>query len=238
MTDEIRCAACGARNAPDADWCTQCFTPLGIETPEPEPDAAAAPSSLDGAGEAAAATGAAPPAPGGELRSGEGRFRQTDEGLEWACGVCQEWNPIERVTCKVCSTPFGRSLGDDDTPPRPQVAPALLAGASLVVPGAGHWLLGLRGAAVLRGVLGLVWGLGGLSLFLQARASGQSFLPSIPLLLGWAVVAAGSANDAVAEGGHGGQIVLQGRVMLWLTVAVVGGTFATVLVGVLSAVGQ
>jgi hypothetical protein len=86
-------------------------------------------------------------------------------------------------------------------------------------------------------MLRLVWGLGGVSLLLQARDSGQPVLPAIPLLLGWAVVAAGAANDAVVEGGGQGRIVLTGRTLLWLTLAVVGGTFAAVLVGVLSAVG-
>ncbi len=172
------------------------------------------------------------------LQAGGGRFRETDEGLEWVCEVCQEWNPIERITCTVCATPFGRTLGAEAEPERPDVPAALLTVASLVLPGTGHWLLGMRGAAVLRALLGLVWGLGGLTLFLQARGSGQSFLPAIPLLLGWAVVAAGSANDAVVEGGGEGQLVLSGRVLLWLTLAVVGGTFAAVLVGVLSAVGS
>lgn len=173
-----------------------------------------------------------------QLQAGEGRFRETDEGLEWVCDTCQEWNPIERITCTVCSTPFGRTLGAESEPDRPDISPAVLTVASLVLPGTGHWLLGLRGAGLLRAVLGVVWGLGGLTLFLQARGSGQSFLPAIPLLLGWAVVAAGSANDAVVEGGGKGQIVLHGRVLLWLTLGVVGGTFAAVLVGVMSAVGS
>ena len=172
------------------------------------------------------------------LRSGEGRFRETEEGLEWVCGVCGEWNSIDRLTCAVCATPFGRTLGADAPPARPDVAPAVLTVASHVLPGAGHWLLRMRGAAVLRALLAVVWGLGGLTLFLRARASGQSFLPAIPLLLGWAVVAAGSANDAVVEAGGKGSKVLDGRVLLWLTLAVVGGTFAAVLIGVLSAVGQ
>lgn len=172
------------------------------------------------------------------MRAGSGRFRETAEGLEWSCGTCDEWNPIERVTCTVCGAPLGTSLGAERQAARPDVAPAVLTAVSLVLPGAGHWLLGLRGPATLRALLGIVWGLGGLTLFLQARASGQSFLPAIPLLLGWAVVAAGSANDAVVEGGGSGSIVLQGRVLLWLTLAVVGGTFATVLIGVLAAVSN
>lgn len=232
MSEEIRCPQCGARNSPDADWCTQCYTRLD-EPPAPPPAPVGTPAGDPGpaGGEAATAGGET------ELRSGEGRFRQAPDGLEWRCGVCQEWNPMERVTCAVCSSPFGRSVGDDEAPARPDVPAGLLVGGSLVVPGLGHWLLGLRGAAVLRVLLALVWGIGGLTLFLQARASAQSFLPAIPLLLGWAVVAAGSANDAHVEGGGTGQLVLSGRTLLWVTTGVVGGTFAAVLIGVLSAVG-
>lgn len=263
---EIRCPECGARNSSGAQWCTQCYTSLAApaafaQDPEPGASDTGVPAAPD-----ASPTGSPPPPPpppGAQpadddgllpppppepgqatpvseprmLRSGDGRFRETDEGLEWVCGVCSEWNPIERVTCTVCSTPFGRSLGSEEPVERPDVPPAVLTVASLVLPGAGHWLLEMRGAAVLRAVLGIVWGAGGLTLFLQARASGQSFLPAIPLLLGWAVVAAGSANDAVVEGGGGGTRVLTGRFLLWLTLGVVGGTFAAVLVGVLSAVG-
>ena len=231
MTEELRCPECGARNATGAAWCTQCYVRLDEqEAPGPgEPERTA--STPGGAGPSAAAS------PTGTLRSGGDRFRQGEEGLEWACGVCREWNPIERVTCAVCGTPFGRSPADDPPAPRPDVADGVLVAGSLVLPGLGHWLLGMRGAAVLRAVLALVWGLGGLLLLLQARAAGQSFLPAVPLLLGWAIVAAGSANDAVVEGGGPGQRVLGGRTLLWVTTGVVGGTFAAVLVGVLSAVG-
>lgn len=234
MSDELRCPECGARNSVGADWCTQCYTPLAT-SPDPATESPAA--------EVGATAGVAEPADdsrptaSGTLRSGDGRFRQTEEGLEWACGLCQEWNPIERVTCSVCGTPFGQSPQDEEPVDRPHVPAGLLVVGSLVLPGLGHWLLGLRGAAVLRALLGLVWGLGGVSLLLQARDSGQPILPAIPLLIGWAVVAAGAANDAVVEGGGQGRIVLTGRTLLWLTLAVVGGTFAAVLVGVLSAVG-
>lgn len=240
MTDEIRCPSCGARNHPDAAWCTQCYVRLDEPPPPPAtpppPPATPPPPAPGVPAHPDAARTSGDGAPDGELRSGEGRFRQADDGLEWRCEVCQEWNPIERVTCRVCSTPFGRSPGDD-TRPRPDVAPGLLVGGSLVLPGLGHWLLELRGAAVLRLLLALVWGIGGITLFLNARASGQSFLPAVPLLLGWAIVAAGSANDAYVEGGGTGQVVLSGRTLLWVTTGVVGGTFAAVLVGVLSAVG-
>lgn len=255
--DTIRCPSCNARNGGDAQWCTQCYQSLVAPpdppaTPDPAasagapaPPAAPPPPPSVAAGEPDGLL-PLPPDPAGDasttgprqLRAGSGRFRETAEGLEWSCGTCDEWNPMERVTCTVCAAPFGTALGAEQEPERPDVAPGILTVVSLLLPGAGHWLLGLRGAAALRALLGIVWGLGGLTLFLQARGSGQSFLPAVPLLLGWAVVAAGSANDAVVEGGGSGTIVLQGRVLLWLTLAVVGGTFAAVLIGVLAAVGN
>lgn len=254
MSEQVRCPQCGARNGPDAEWCSQCYATFSSDQPvhDPPPPPTASPVAPGdvppppGEDPADGLLPLPPPPPGhdagapseGELRSGSGKFRQGAQGLEWVCGTCGEWNPIERVSCTVCQSPFGSSLGAEEPPPRPDVAPAVLAAASLVVPGAGHWLLGLRGAAALRALLGLVWGLGGLTLLLRAQDSGQSVLPAIPLLLGWAVVAAGSANDAVVEGGGDGSIVLGGRTMLWLTLGVVGGTFAAVLVGVLAAVGS
>ena len=228
MIEEVRCPQCGARNGADAEWCTQCYARLTAATAE---EAAAAPSPPASPRSTAAAGG------GSTLASGDGRFRQTEDGLEWRCATCEEWNPIERLSCAVCSTPFGTTPADDQQAARPDVPAALLVGGSLVLPGLGHWLLGLRGTAFLRGLLALVWGLGGLLLLLRARASGQSVIPAVPLLLGWAVVAAGSANDAHVEGGATGQRALNGRRLLWLTVAVVGGTFVAVLVGVLAAAG-
>ena len=257
MTDEIRCPKCGARNGPDAEWCGQCFTTFRAEpiAPPPPPSSPAPPVSPtalpppsdDGLGRSDVpppSTQPSAPAPasegiarpdGGGLRSGGGRFRQGDEGLEWVCDVCQEWNTIERVTCVVCSSPFGTSR-EASAPARPDVASGVLVASTLVLPGAGHWLLDLRGAAVLRAFLAVVWGLGGLSLWVQASNSGQPVLPAIPLLLGWLVVAAGSVNDVLVEAGGRGQRVLDGRFLLWLTIGVVGGTFAAVLIGVMSAV--
>ena len=80
-------------------------------------------------------------APGEPELLGDGRFRRSAEGLEWACGLCREWNPLERTTCRVCGTGFGEEPGTGG-PPAPDVEPAVLAGASVLLPGAGHLLLG------------------------------------------------------------------------------------------------
>jgi hypothetical protein len=250
--DEIRCPSCEARNPSTAPWCNQCYASLAAPEPptppEPSPPATSVPAPpTQAATEQDGLLPLPPSSPGAtrtgdageprQLRSGSGRFRQAADGLEWSCATCDEWNPIERVTCTVCQVPFGPSADADASPSRPEVAAPVLVVSSLIAPGAGQWLLGLRGAAVLRLLLAAVWGLGGLSLLLRAQSSGQPALPAFPLLLGWAIVAAGSANDAVVESGGTGTVVLHGRVLLWLTVAVIGGTLGAAFIGVLGAVG-
>lgn len=167
---------------------------------------------------------------------GDGRFRRSAEGLEWACQLCREWNPLERTTCRVCGTGFGQQPGAVEASP-PDVEPAVLAGASVLLPGAGHVLLGRTAEGVTRLLLAVVWATGGLALLRGALASGRPVLPALPLLLGWVVLAVASTNDALVHGGVRGRVLLEPRVLLWLVVAVVGGTAAGALVGVLQVTG-
>ncbi|MFT4744841.1 MAG: hypothetical protein ACI9AD_000689 [Nitriliruptoraceae bacterium] len=143
--------------------------------------------------------------------------------------MCNEWNPLDRLECTMCAAPFGRLIVSA-TPPRPTVAPGVLVAGSMVMPGLGHLLLGLRGQAFTRMVLGVIWGAGGLSLLVQARSSGQSLVPAIPLLVGWLVLAIVSANDSHVEGGSDGRVVLSSRTLLWLVVGVLGATMGLALV--------
>lgn len=262
MSGPTRCDGCGARNAAGAAWCSQCWQPIGAPAPTgpplpPNSGPNSGPSAGPGAGPGAGSMTTPTPDPTegllplpseavdgaattarrrGSLRAGEGRFRDTVEGLEWRCDTCTGWNPIERVTCTVCGAAFGRGLVEDEEP-RPTVAPGLLAGASLVLPGAGHALLGLWGQAFVRGSLALVWGAGGLSLLVRALASGQPVLPAVPLLVGWLALAVTSVNDALVEGGARGQVLLRGRVLLWLVMGVIGATVGAAFVGAFAAVG-
>ena len=107
----------------------------------------------------------------------------------------------------------------------------------MLLPGAGHALLGLWGQAFFRGLLALVWGVGGLSLLLDALAAGQPVLPAVPLLVGWLLLTAASVSDVLVAGGGQGRVLLQGRAVLWLVLGVIGATVAAAFVGALAAVG-
>lgn len=257
-TELERCDACGARNPHTAAWCGQCYAPLHTAPPPARP-APAAPSSPPAAvpaqdppgllplppSVAEPIAGAAPTEPRDLPPSmmdpatlvGGGRFRETGAGLQWSCGVCEEWNALELVACSRCYAAFGPVLGADAQDPPPDVAPGLLLGASVLLPGAGHALLRLRGEAFTRMLLALVWGIGGVTMFVSARSSGQPALPAVPLLVGWLVLAAASANDAHVVGTGQGRVLLEPRRLLWLVVAVVVLTMTTAVAGAFSAVG-
>jgi hypothetical protein len=227
MTDEAaRCDACGARNPEGAAWCSQCY--LSQLTPRLGPAAQIAESTLP-VGLLPLPPPAPGPAPATPMAAGGGRFRESSAGLEWACVACDEWNLLDRIECTMCGAHFGRLIASA-TPLRPTVTPGVLVAGSMVMPGLGHLLLGLRGQAFTRMVLGAIWGAGGLSLLLKARSRGQSLLPAIPLLVGWVVLAIVSANDAHVEGGSDGRVVLGSRTLLWLVVGVLGATTGLALV--------
>lgn len=176
-----------------------------------------------------------PPSAPTEVEAGDGRFRRVEDGIEWSCEVCHEWNPIERTSCVVCSSPFLRAA--QERAPVREVEPVLLMGATVLLPGAGHALLGQWGQAFFRALLALVWGVGGLSLLLDALAAGQPVVPAVPLLVGWLLLAAASVNDVLVAAGTPGRVLLQGRVLLWLVMGVIGATIGAAFVGAFSAVG-
>lgn len=237
----------------------------GLAARRLDPDPDALPPTLQALGEAAGARPtpppsspaqdlpAAPPLPGvdpalqpgpepqgpeGEPEVlGDGRFRRTQQGLEWACAVCREWNPMELVACTVCGTSFGAGPAAQQPPPVPDVAEPVLAATSVVWPGAGHLLLGRRAEGFVRMLLSLVWAAGGLALLRGALGSGRPVFPAIPLLFGWIVLAVACTNDALVLGGTKGRVLLEPRMLLWLVVGVVGGTAAGALVGVLQVTG-
>lgn len=96
----MTCPHCGARNTPDAPWCTQCLQPLG----QPDPPAPPVPPAPPGT------TGPPPngtpslPAPGPTHTSDAGNrdVRSVDGVVEWRCPTCQSWNALERPACSVC----------------------------------------------------------------------------------------------------------------------------------------
>ncbi len=262
MTDASelqRCAACDARNPAGAAWCGQCYAPMAAAPAEPATPTPAPPAPPPAPAPAAPADplGLLPLPPSADSAErapteprdlpaslldpstlvGGGRFRETGAGLQWSCGTCEEWNALELVTCSRCHAPFGPALGGEATEPVPTVEPALLLGASFVLPGAGHALLQLWGEAFTRMLLALVWGIGGVTMLVSARSSGQPALPAVPLLVGWAVLALASVNDAQVAGTGQGRVLLQPRRLLWLVVTVVVLTMMAAVAGAFSAVG-
>lgn len=232
----MRCPACQARNPETADWCSQCYASLRPPEPPPPPPASAPPASPERAPEPATVPSPAggEATPDGRERavsdpdavgyvSRDGRFRRTEEGLDWRCPVCDEWSPIERTTCVTCGAPFA---ADTDRGPEPgermTETGALLASAAL--PGLGHILMGRAGGGTARAILYVTWLIGGLLLVGAAARAAQPILPAIPLLLGALIVWSATLLDAVNLHRGRPQELLKPRTLLWLTVGVMGAT--------------
>lgn len=130
------CPRCGARNAPQLEWCGQCFERFS----EPR-----SPGPIE-EGEPAARV---PPAPPGSRREGADPAGLSEP--EWECHRCGRRNPIEASECPACGTPIVAALSGALSS-HGEVEPSTAAGWSLVFPGLGHGKAG-------QGVLGLAIGL-------------------------------------------------------------------------------
>lgn len=224
----MRCPSCGAHNGENALLCSLCQTPL-VElrsTPASPADA--------GATEGAAADdepdishlleaplgGEATPRP---VRTVEHeRFRRTEEGFDWRCRRCQEWNPIELVTCSVCQLPFRDALGDQESGPKaPDVPPTTALVLTVVAPGLGHVAIGRAGLGVSRLVLYAVFLLGGLLFLGESGEASSAVLAVIPLLSGALAVWLTTLIDLRSALSGRSSTVLPARAYLWMTVAVV-----------------
>lgn len=179
----MRCPACGARNRPDAAWCTQCY----------EPTTAEARRTGVAAGERGVPAADAPPAATRDVGDGDVRdrdVRDRDGEVEWRCGACGTWSPLLAPTCAGCGTP---RTGFGEAPPRRDVhvgAGAVLV-ASGLLPGLGHVLAGRLGTGLARALLFVLWAAGGLVLL---RGTGGAAGGTV-LVLGALVVWAASLVD-------------------------------------------
>ena len=212
-----RCANCGGLLAPDAEWCGQCFAK--VEGPEPRTDRA------NGAAESppteSSPTERPSEAPGSEdeprarpletppdavvmpmrpsrrtsSAAGTG-VRSRGEDVVWECPTCGTESPIDVETCPVCGTSFSRLLQDPDA--TPQVDPDRAVRASLLFPGAGHYLAGRRADGLARGVVfGFALLTGLFSLVGMIRGGAPTFTALTVLALGGAAgLYALSAMDA------------------------------------------
>ena len=126
------------------------------------------------------------------------------------------------LACTVCATPCGVAVGDEVVAEAPVVNSSLALVASALLPGAGHFLLGRRGAGIVRALTFALWVSGGAVLLRGALGSDQPILPAVPLLIGALVVWGTSAYDAVVIAEDRGSEVLSPRTFFWLVIAVVG----------------
>lgn len=220
----MRCPGCDARNVDIADWCSQCYAPLGqVDAGEESGEVTA---------EVVPASRPAAPDPTGS------RFRHSEEGVDWCCAACDAWNPLERSTCAVCGTSLTESLQQDENPAPERVPLGTVVAASVLLPGAGHMLLGRQAAGIGRLILYLVWASGGLALLSAAAGADGTFLPALPLLTGAFVLLATSVLDAVAvRRGDVTTEILSVRALLWLTVGVIGLTTLAFIGSALSVSG-
>lgn len=229
----MRCPACGALNVDTAEWCSQCYATLqGADAGEG-----------DGGLEEASTAASTPAEPAPEARPAgqapsDSRFRRSEEGVDWCCAACDAWNPLERSTCTVCGTSLTESLQDDVAPAPERVSLGAVVAASVLLPGAGHVLLGRSAAGIGRLILYLVWASGGLALLSAAAGADGSMLPALPLLTGAFVLLATSVLDAVAlQRGDVTTEILSVRALLWLTVGVIGLTTLAFIGSALSVSG-
>lgn len=209
--EKVRCPSCGAKNAPDAQWCGQCLKrfeapppPPPVAVPEPESSAAHAPEPEP------TDAGTVTVKPGVQ----HGGFRSTEEGILWRCSSCDTENRLEEPACTVCGTPFAEAMRPPP-PDRPARDPGTTAMISLFFPGAGHAYLGMWPQAIARGVIS-VWVVL-MALFFALGGKGGS----TPVALLYGAAAFGlwmtAAHDAFREAnGETKQVLLQGRRFTYL----------------------
>lgn len=259
-----RCPNCGGLVGPDVEWCSQCFTklegeqpgrqtqPLGergevpATAPSPGADGEVGSAATPDSGRSERPAPSGPPTTGGRPGSGVGAaaaagagsspgIRATDEGIVWACPVCETENPIELSSCRTCGTPFGRLLAEE--PPPPRSSPGRAVALSLLFPGVGHFVAGRGAEGLARAVI-----------FAYAVATAVTILvatggqpgPFLSLLVASAVVAlavyALTASDA-GRAARGEPPLLGSRVLLYGGVVLILLTVAVLVIVGLRATG-
>jgi hypothetical protein len=236
---EPRCPNCGALVSGDAEWCGQCYEPLR-HVPGPPRAPALVPSDV---------TPEPADRPGTRGPSGNGSsvpatvevagIERTESGMLWTCPVCEQKNPMALSTCPACGTPFAR-LFQEPEETTPHVEPGTALALSLLLPGLGHWKLGLKGDAVARIVL-FVWSFGTVLVLAFVR-SGKGLGPIASLfllfvgstLILWLVSALDAYRIASDE-----RPFVSARMLLWASAGlVVASAIIATLVALPAARGQ
>jgi hypothetical protein len=204
--NDLRCPHCGALVGRDAEWCGQCFRPLGATT-ESEPT-----RSSSGPGIAPAWDPPGASTPDRDARAASAA------APTWPCPACGNANPIELDACAMCGTTFASFMRQDEAPPTVDARDALVW--SLVYPGLGHRMVGRGLDGLARGVLFTMLAvLAGTVAFAGAGSTGAvlALVLFVVLALG---VYVGSAVESyrLAEGGAP---FVTARALLWATVGVI-----------------
>ncbi|MGH2805909.1 MAG: zinc finger Ran-binding domain-containing protein [Actinomycetota bacterium] len=239
MAETKRCPNCGARNPASAEWCSLCLerfdVPVAVDEGQAEPSVPPSMADPEIAAELKA-IGAEEPKPVAQAAVGveRGAFKVSEEGIRWQCSVCDHMNSLQALHCEVCGTPFAAAVKPKEQ--RPPRDPGTVAMISLFFPGAGHAYLGMWPQAITRGVIqfwvlivvlfGLVWDVPG-----SALLAGSFGLVAFAL---WLI----AAHDAFREArDEANQVLLKGRMFLWLTLGLLGFLFTMLVVSGLSARG-
>ncbi len=239
MAESVKCPACGASNAPGAQWCGQCFAGFeGASTPampadqtpaRPSPPPSAPPTRRDGTAGARPPVDPPPP-PNATSRSEPAAptpVPKTPAGpveQGWTCAACGSANPVSLDVCSSCNTSIFETFGAAEED-RPDVEVSTAALWSLL-PGGGHFRTG-------QGALGLaVAGLVISTLAFGILLLGGNRRPvGIVLLLVSVIAWAISMYDATRfAAGDDEATLLRPKVVT----AVMGLVFATVIVAAVS----
>ena len=142
-----------------------------------------------------------------------GAFTVSEGGITWTCSRCDASNPLDAPVCSVCGATFADSM----RPPkqRHERDPNSVAMYSLFFPGAGHWSLGLKGAAIARGVLS-TWVVAVAVLAGVAGSMLMAVVFGIVAFVLWAV----AAHDAYREARHEERaVILHSRMFVYVVLS-------------------
>ena len=243
-----RCAFCGALNPANAQWCGQClrqFPPEDISVYDPPAEADA--SEVVGTQSEAAAGSDQERAPAAAVESfaggrakaarseGSGAFTVTEAGITWKCDRCETTNPLEAQVCSVCGTTFAEVVRPKES--RPERDPNMVALISLFLPGAGHMYLHLWPQGIARAIVSL-WVVS--VVVVSLMAGGAKNAATVPATFGLVATALWvlGAHDAYREArGESNQVILKGRVFLYLVLGLLMLLFFLLVSAGLSARG-
>jgi ribosomal protein L40E len=198
--DERRCPSCGALVSADAEWCGQCFASLREPThapPAPTPSAPAVPE-------------VPTPRPPGEAATSP----VLDEAV-WPCSVCGARNPIQLEVCTTCGTPFAAVMRGAGR----KVDPAAARARSMLLPGAGHTMLGYSLDGFARSALFVIALALAILLLVATPRSGPALL-AIVLTMGLAIAVYALSLVEIPELAARGRLLVPSKILLWVGVGV------------------